>query len=100
MQKCANAQLEKCKMNWQVRRMSAAEYRRAINQLGMNTAQAGRFLGLSTASAYRYEGGDAKVPVPVSLLLRLMIETGVMPAVPPHVGIRARRAAEQANARS
>jgi len=82
-------------MNWHARHMTPAEYRFSIELLGMNRAQAGRFLGVSLATAYRYASGDVPVPVPTALLLRHMIHHSAKPWVPPHIGIRARRAAEK-----
>jgi predicted transcriptional regulator len=82
-------------MNWQNRRMKPAEYREIIEDLGMNTAQAGRFLGVSRKTAYRYHDGDSLIPAPISLLLRLMLVRGEVPEVPPFQGVRARRAAEK-----
>ena len=70
-------------MSWQVRRMTPKEYERAIGLLGLNKAQAGRFLGVSTRTSHRYFDGDAEIPVAQSLLLRSMIHHKEGPIVPP-----------------
>jgi len=68
--------------SWQVRRMSPVEYGRAIARLGLNKAQAGRFLGVSTRTSHRYFDGDASIPVATVLLLRSMVHHGDGPIVP------------------
>ena len=85
--------------DWQNRTMTPHQYAWAIKTLGLNKAQAGRFLGVSERTAHRYHDGDTAIPAAHSLLLRAMINYGEPPEVPPYKGIRARRAeakAEQA----
>ena len=83
-------------MNWQhPRTMTAQEYRKAIHQLGLNKAQAGRLLGRSEKTAHRYWDGKAIVPAAEVLLLRALLHYGEPPMVPPYEGIRAKRAKER-----
>jgi hypothetical protein len=63
--------------------MTPKEYERAIGLLGLNKAQAGRFLGVSTRTSHRYFDGDTDVPAAHSLLLRAMIHHKEPPIVPP-----------------
>ena len=83
-------------MIWQVRTMTALEYRRAIHALRLNKAQAGRYLGVSERTAHRYWDGDAKVPAAHALLLRALINYHEAPEVPPYEGVKARRRREAA----
>ena len=59
------------------REMSASEYLIAIAKLGLNQAEAGRFLMVSERTARRYCSGDTEVPAAVAMLLRLMIKQGI-----------------------
>jgi hypothetical protein len=83
-------------MAWQIREMSHEDYQLALYSLGLNIAQGGRFLGVSTTTSQRYYSGRAKVPVAEALLLRAMIEFKQAPKVPPYQGIKAKRRREQA----
>jgi hypothetical protein len=70
-------------MNWQTERsMTPEQYAWAIRRLGMNKAQAGRYLGISARTAYRYWDGDARIPAAHVLLLRGLIHHNETPAVP------------------
>lgn len=73
---------DKVMKNWQIRTMSPAQYKRAIEQLGLNKAQAGRFLGVSTRTSHRYFDGDTVIPPAHAMLLRVMVELGDAPIVP------------------
>jgi len=69
--------------NWQQdRAISPGEYRRLIKQLGLNTAQAGRWLGIGTRTAYRYRDGESEIPAAHVLLLRAAIAHDIKPLVP------------------
>jgi hypothetical protein len=68
---------------WQRERvMAPAGYRRAIAQLGLSIAQAGRWLGVSKRTGYRYANGETDIPPVVVLLLRAAIEHRIRPLVP------------------
>jgi hypothetical protein len=70
-------------MSWQSKRtMTAAEFLAAIARLGMNIAEAGRFLGMSERQARRLAAGTVEVYTPVALLLRLMLRHREAPVVP------------------
>jgi len=70
--------------DWQNQRsMAPGEYRRTIAQLGLNTAQAGRWLGIGTRTAYRYRDGESEIPEAHVLLLRAALRYNIEPVVPP-----------------
>jgi hypothetical protein len=72
--------------NWQTNRtMSPGEYRRTIAQLGLNTALAGRWLGIGTRTAYRYRDGESEIPEAHVLLLRAAVRYDIKPVVPPWI---------------
>lgn len=72
---------------WQRERsLSPKGYQRAIAQLGMNIAQAGRWLGVSKRTGYRYATGETTVPVTAVLLLKAAIEHRIRPLVPHRKG--------------
>jgi len=55
--------------------MTTAEYRAACSQLGLSPSySAAPALGISQVTAGRYSSGAARVPMPIALLLRIMIE--------------------------
>ena len=86
-------------MHWQHQRtMTHLEYQGAIHRLGMNKAQAGRFLGVCERTAYRYWDGHTKIPEAQALLLRALIHYDDYPRVPLYEGVRAKRAKERAGA--
>ena len=58
------------------RSMTPLQFKRAIKQLGMSQAGAGRFLGVSERTARRMMRGEAKIPAAFCLLLRSMIHYG------------------------
>jgi hypothetical protein len=69
--------------DWQNQRdMTPGEYKRTIAALGLNTAQAGRWLGIGTRTAYRYRDGESEIPEAHVLLLRAAIHYGIKPVVP------------------
>ena len=76
-------------MNWQDNReMTKEEYSQAIHRLGMNKAQAGRFLGVSPRTAYRLWDGIVPVPTATALLLRSLLHHKETPTVPRWEGRR------------
>ena len=71
-------------MSWQDERtMTPEQYSWTIRMLGMNKAQAGRYLGVSPRTAYRYWDGVAPIPAPTVLLLRSLLHHKEPPLVPP-----------------
>jgi len=70
--------------DWQTERMmSPKAYERAMEQLGLNQAQAGRWLGVSERTSRRYVAGEAEIPPAQVLLLRTYADLGLTPRVPP-----------------
>ena len=70
--------------HWQeLRTMAPGEYKRAIADLGLNTAQAGRWLGIGTRTAYRYRDGESEIPAAHVQLIRAFLHCGLKPVVPP-----------------
>lgn len=54
--------------------MNAAQYRKAIEALGLNQQAAGRALGISRRQAQRLASGESPITKPIENLLRLMEE--------------------------
>jgi DNA-binding transcriptional regulator YiaG len=76
-------------VSWQTdRTMSPEQFAWTIKRLGLNKGQMARYLGCSMSSVQRYYDGDAKIPVPVVLLLRGLIFHNVEPQVPQWKSIR------------
>lgn len=59
-------------MTWDTH-MTPAQYKRALRQLGLSRAAAGRLVNVSERTARRYVSGAAEIPGATALLLRLMI---------------------------
>lgn len=59
------------------REMTAEQYQRAIDKLGLSQVAAAEFLGLSERTGRRLVSGETEVPVSVALLLRHLIAEGV-----------------------
>ena len=57
--------------------MTAAEYRAALNKLGLSIVSSAEHLGLSHRQSQRYANGTSPVADPVAKLLRLAIRTGL-----------------------
>jgi predicted transcriptional regulator len=64
---------------WTSHTMTALQYKRALDQLGLSRGGAAGFLGVSERTAWRYASGDVEVPPAVAMLLRLMIEQDIRP---------------------
>ena len=70
--------------HWMTQRtMTPAQYAWAIRQLGLNKAQAGRFLGVSARTSHRYFDGHTVIPEAHAMLLRAVIHHNEQPIVPP-----------------
>jgi predicted DNA-binding protein (UPF0251 family) len=70
--------------DWQSKRsMAPKEYERVMEQLGLNQAQAGRWLGVSERTSRRYVAGEAEIPAAQVLLLRAALSYRIDPVVPP-----------------
>ena len=52
--------------------MTAKQYLKAIERLGISQLGAGRMLGISNRHAQRFASGDSPIPEPVARLLWLM----------------------------
>ena len=57
--------------------MTAAEYRAALNKLGLSIVSSAEHLGVSYRQSQRYAGGTSPVADPVAKLLRLAIRIGL-----------------------
>ena len=57
--------------------MTAAEYRAALNKLGLSIVSSAEHLGLSHRQSQRYANGISPVADPVAKLLRLAIRIGL-----------------------
>jgi len=53
--------------------MTPAQYRAAIENLGLSQRAAGQFLGIDERQSRRWIAGDARVPESAAKLLRLMV---------------------------
>jgi len=77
------------KHNWQSERgMTAIEYKATLKELGLNIAQAGRYLGISERTSHRYIRSETPVPEAHALLLRALVHTRTKPLVPEWVSDR------------
>jgi hypothetical protein len=69
--------------DWQQERaMSPKAFERAIADLGLRQAQAGRWLGVSERTARRYISGEAEIPPAQVLLLRAALKYRIRPLYP------------------
>jgi len=59
--------------------MTPEQYAEAIERLGLSQRGAGVFLKIGERQSRRYIAGDAKIPEPTAMLLRLMIKHGLKP---------------------
>lgn len=82
------------KYDWQAdRAMTPAEYKTTIGELGMNVAQAARYLGVGERTSHRYVRGEANIPEAQVLLLRALVALRIRPIVPEWVSERTKWAA-------
>lgn len=59
--------------------MTANQYRDALAKLGLSQHRAADWLGISRRASQGYALGEAKVPEPIAMLLRLMIRLKLKP---------------------
>jgi hypothetical protein len=59
--------------------MTPKQYADAIDRLGLSQRAAGKFLKIGERQSRRYIAGDAKVPEPTAMLLRLMMKLRLKP---------------------
>ena len=59
--------------------MTPAQYRVAIERLGLSQRAAGTFLGIDERQSRRWIAGDARIPEAVAKLLRLMVRLKISP---------------------
>lgn len=59
--------------------MTPTQYAAAIERLGLSQRAAGAFLGVDERQSRRWIAGDARIPVAVGKLLRLMIRMKLAP---------------------
>lgn len=62
--------------------MTAKEYRDALDRLQMTQGTAGELFGVGPRTSRRWALDEAKVPVPVSMILRLMLKKQLKLKVP------------------
>ena len=62
--------------------MTAKEYQDALDRLEMTQAAAGTLFGVGPRTSRRWALDEAKVPVPVSMILRLMLKKQLKLKVP------------------
>lgn len=71
--------------------VTAAEYRRVRQRLGLSNYAFARMLGVHLRTAQRYEAGESPIPPTLALLLRYMAHYGA----PPETPLPARRRASE-----
>jgi hypothetical protein len=59
--------------------MTANQYRKAIEALGLSQHRAAEFLGVSPRTSQGYALGEYPVPEAIAKLLRLMLKLGLKP---------------------
>lgn len=52
--------------------MTALQFRAALSRLGVSQLEIARRLGLGARTVRRYAAGDAEIPEPTAILLRLL----------------------------
>ena len=62
--------------------MTAREYIQIIEDLGMNVAQAARYLGVGERTSHRYKRAETPIPEAHVLLLRCLRAHNIEPVVP------------------
>lgn len=62
--------------------METEEYRAALDKLGINQQAAGRMFAVGSRTAGRWAQGQARIPGPVALVLRLMLKKKVKLTIP------------------
>ena len=59
--------------------MTANQYKKAIEAIGLSQVRAGEFLGVSPHTSQGYALGEYPVPEAIAKLLRLMVKQGLKP---------------------
>ena len=54
--------------------MTTREYRAALDKLGISQLALGRALGIASRTSRRWALDEARIPMPVAMLLRLMLK--------------------------
>jgi len=54
--------------------MNAQQYRKALERLGLTQVAAGQLLDVGPRTSRRYALDEAKIPMPVTILLRLLLK--------------------------
>lgn len=68
---------------WQSERgMTAQQYVQILKQLKLSKSAAGRYLGVSVRTSFRYADGTTSVPISSALLLRVLWHYRIRPEVP------------------
>jgi hypothetical protein len=62
--------------------MTTEEYRAALEKLGINQQAAGRLFVVGARTSRRWALGEARIPMPVAILLRLMLKKKIKLEVP------------------
>ena len=62
--------------------MTPEEYRKALDRLEMTQGVAGELFGVGIRTSRRWALGEAKVPVPVSMLLNLLLKKKLKLTIP------------------
>lgn len=65
--------------DWTPGNMTANQYKKAIEALGLSQVRAGEFLGVSPRTSQGYALGEYPVPEAIAKLLRLMVKLGLKP---------------------
>lgn len=65
--------------DWTPGNMTADQYRKALEKLGLSQAKAGEFLGVSLRTSQGYALGEYPIPEGYAKLLRLMIKLKLSP---------------------
>lgn len=62
--------------------MTTEEYRAALDKLDINQQAAGRLFAVGSRTARRWALGEARIPMPVAMLLRLMLKKKIKLEIP------------------
>jgi hypothetical protein len=70
--------------------MSAKEYRDALEHLDISQLAAGKLFGVGSRTSRRWALGEARVPLAVAMLLRLMLKKRLKLEVPTPMNVGCR----------
>jgi len=62
--------------------MTTEEYRAALDKLGISQQGVGRLFAVGARTSRRWALGEARIPMPVAILLRLMLKKKMKLEVP------------------